>query len=193
MKSSAAKASRKWPCRATGCDKRPMVSAVALVLALLAGAAHARPLSLRSGFGPEPRDSRRQTAVPLPKPRPPEAPAEATGVDDAGQGTAAGEQGPPPPSPCRLALTEAIAIAPSIPAIHGPGNCGGDDLVRLEAVVLADGKQVAVKPAAILRCTMAAAIADWVRGDVAPLAERLGTARPALHQFPFFPCRRRPP
>ena len=47
------------------------------------------------------------------------------------------EPAPPPPSACRLALTEAIAIAPSIPAINGPGSCGGDDLVRLEAVVLA--------------------------------------------------------
>src|ERR1043165_2417745 len=100
MKSSAAKASRKWPCRATGCDKRPMVSAVALVLVLLAGAADARPLSLRSGFGPEPRDSRRQAAVPLPKPRPPEGAAGGAGVDDAGQGAPAAEQAAPP-SPCR--------------------------------------------------------------------------------------------
>jgi hypothetical protein len=168
-----------------------MVSAVALVLVLLAGEADARPLSLRSGFGPEPRDSRRQAVVPLPKPRPPEAPAGETGVDEAGPAAPAAEQAAPPPSPCRLALTEAIAIAPSIPAIHGPGSCGGDDLVRLEAVVLGDGKRVAVKPAAILRCTMAAAIADWVRGDVAPLAERLGTTLADLDNFDSFECRGR--
>src|SRR5437870_1414368 len=173
MKSSAANASRKWPCRGTGCDKRPMAGAVALLLALLVDGADARPLSLRSGFGPEARDVRREVPVPLPKPRPAEAPAEETRLDDAGRPAPAAEQSAPPPSPCRLALTEAIAIAPSIPAIHGPGSCGGEDLVRLEAVVLADGKRVAVKPAAILRCTMAAAIADWVRGEVAPLAERL--------------------
>jgi hypothetical protein len=168
-----------------------MAGAVALLLALLVDGADARPLSLRSGFGPEARDVRREAPVPLPKPRPPEATAEETRLDDAGRPAPAAEQGAPPPSPCRLALTEAIAIAPSIPAIHGPGSCGGEDLVRLEAVVLADGKHVAVKPAAILRCTMAAAIADWVRGDMAPLAEGLGTTLADLDNFDSFECRGR--
>ena len=48
--------------------------------------------------------------------------------------------------------------------------------MRLEAVVLPDSHQVAVKPAAILRCKMASAIADWVRTDIAPLAKNLGSA-----------------
>src|SRR5438132_9279276 len=106
MKSSAAKSSRKWPCRRARCDKRPMVSAVALSLALLADAADARPLALRSGFGAEARDFKRQVAVPLPKPRPPEAPGEEIPVDDAGQPAPAAEQAAPTPSACRLALTE---------------------------------------------------------------------------------------
>jgi hypothetical protein len=97
----------------------------------------------------------------------------------------------PPPSACRLALTETIAIAPSIPDIHGPGGCGGEDLVRLEAVVLPDNHQVAVKPAAILRCKMASAIADWIRTDVATLANGLGSAITALDNFDSFECRGR--
>ena len=97
----------------------------------------------------------------------------------------------PPPSACRLALTEAIAIAPSIPDIHGAGGCGGEDLVRLEAVVLPDKRQVAVKPAAILRCTMASAIADWIRTDIAPLAASLGSAISGLDNFNSFECRGR--
>jgi hypothetical protein len=88
-------------------------------------------------------------------------------------------------------LTEAIAIAPSIPTINGPGACGGQDLVRLEAVVLADNKHVAVKPAAILRCTMAAAIADWIRSDMAPFAQSLGTSLTDLDNFDSFECRGR--
>ena len=96
----------------------------------------------------------------------------------------AGRSQPPPPSACRLALTEAIAIAPSIPDIKGAGGCGGEDLVRLEAVVLPDKRRVAVKPAAILRCTMATAIADWIRTDMAPLAASLGSAQRA-RQFRF--------
>jgi hypothetical protein len=88
-------------------------------------------------------------------------------------------------------LTEAIAIAPSIPDIHGAGGCGGEDLVRLEAVVLPDNRQVAVKPAAILRCKMASAIADWVRSDIATLAKGLGSAIAGLDNFDSFECRGR--
>ncbi len=96
-----------------------------------------------------------------------------------------------PPSACRLALSDAIAIAPSVPAINGPGACGGDDLVRLEGVVLPEGKHVAVKPAAILRCTMASAIADWVRTDVTAFASGLGTAVSEIDNFNSYECRGR--
>jgi Extensin-like protein C-terminus len=88
-------------------------------------------------------------------------------------------------------LTDAIAIAPSIPDIHGPGGCGGEDLVRLEAVVLPDRRQVALKPAAILRCKMASAIANWVRSDVALLAKNLGSAIAGLDNFDSYECRGR--
>jgi hypothetical protein len=97
----------------------------------------------------------------------------------------------PQPSACRLALSDAIAIAPSIPDIHGAGGCGGEDLVRLEAVVLPDRHRVAVKPAAILRCAMASAIADWVRTDIAPLAVTLGSIVTDLDNFDSFECRGR--
>jgi hypothetical protein len=97
----------------------------------------------------------------------------------------------PQPSACRLALTEAIAIAPSIPDILGAGGCGGEDLVRLEAVVLPDDRRVALKPAAILRCKMASAVAIWVRTDIAPLAKGLGGVIAALDNFDSFECRSR--
>jgi hypothetical protein len=148
----------------------------------------------------EARPKQRRAAapsIPLPKPRPAEAPGiedkPVEGKPEEVDKPAVEKAGPapPPPSACRLALTEAIAIAPSIPAINGPGGCGGDDLVRLEAVVLPDKKQVAVKPAAILRCAMAAAVVDWVRSDMAPLAQRLGTALADLDNFDSFECRGR--
>ena len=139
-------------------------------------------------------------SVPLPKPRPAEAPAIEPEKPAAGKpppaaaGQPAAEQAapaPPQPSACRLALTEAIAIAPSIPDIHGPGGCGGEDLVRLEAVVLPDKHLVSVKPAAILRCTMASAIADWIRTDMTPLAAGLGSVISVLDNFDSFECRGR--
>src|SRR6202790_2293682 len=145
--------------------------------------------------GPKLRGSLLPASVPLPKPRPAGAPSAKPDGPAAGQQAPAGTADPamtaPQPSACRLALTEAIAIAPSIPDIHGPGDCGGEDLVRLEAVVLPDKHRVAVKPAAILRCAMASAIADWIRTDMVPLASSLGSAITDLDNFDSFECRGR--
>jgi hypothetical protein len=147
--------------------------------------------------------------VPLPKPRPEEAPGSETTTEargepeippmirapSAGPTAPAPEKaseeaaGPPPPSACRQVLTEEIAIAPSIPAIHGPGDCGGEDLVRLEAIMLPGKRRVTVSPAATLRCPMASVIADWVRTDLAPLAQRLGSALAELRNFESYDCR----
>jgi hypothetical protein len=135
--------------------------------------------------------------VPLPKPRPVDAPARQEQEAPAEErGTS--EQQPvvavppkPEPSPCRLALTEDIAIAPSIPSIHGPGSCGGDDLVRLEAVVVSSTQHVSLTPPAVLRCTMATAIANWVREDAAPLAKGLGSPLIELDNFDSYECRGR--
>jgi len=152
-----------------------------------------------SGLFGEPRAKPRRAAasVPLPKPRPADAPASGSeqpaaaplvpAVDD----KAVAQPAPPQASACRLALTDQIAIAPSTPDIHGPGGCGGEDLVRLEAVVLPDRHRVAVKPAAVLRCAMAAAIADWVRTDLAELALSLGSEISGLDNFDSFECRGR--
>ncbi len=136
-------------------------------------------------------------AVPMPKPRPADAPlvqgepqsrAEEKNIPAQ---PAAQQPAVPQPSACRLALTEEIAIAPSQPAITGPGACGGDDIVRLEAVLLADKSRVPLKPAATLRCNMAAAVAQWVRGDVAAIATELGTRVSELDNFDSFDCRGR--
>lgn len=157
--------------------------------------------------GPAPRRAlpRPPRVVPLPQARPLEAPPrESAGrsgdhpaLPQAEQKPAdpkAAEQKPPeppPPSACRIALTDAVAIAPSIPPIAGPGGCGGEDLVRLEAVVLPGGKRVPMKPASTLRCTMAAAVAEWVRADLAPLAEGLGSPVAEIDSFDSFDCRGR--
>jgi hypothetical protein len=136
--------------------------------------------------------------VPLPKARPAEAPksepqggAGQKGEADKQAEEKAAEKAAPQPSACRLALTEDIAIAPSLPPITGPGACGGDDIVRLEAVVLPDKSRVPLKPAATLRCPMATAIAEWIRGDVAAIAREAGTAVGELDNFDSFDCRGR--
>jgi hypothetical protein len=207
MNCIAGKASRKWPSGAFGRSKAAKITIVLLLFLLgaqaepAAAARRSVPAPWADLFREGPPKLRRtihRLAVPLPKPRPAEAPASApdrpvAGKEapaEAGQPT---QQAPPAPQPsaCRQALTEEIAIAPSIPDIHGAGGCGGEDLVRLEAIVLPDKRQVSVKPAAILRCPMASAVADWIRTDIAPLAQNLGSTISDLDNFDSFECRGR--
>jgi hypothetical protein len=164
MKFSAEDARRKCPSCGGFRDRSVPMATIAAVL--LAFSTLVEPATAES--------------VPLPRSRPTGAPA-----------SELEQQGPPLPSACRWALTDEIAIAPSIPDIHGPGGCGGEDLVRLEAVVLPDKRLVSVKPAAILRCAMASAVADWVRIDIAPLAAKLGSVVSDLDNFDSFECRSR--
>lgn len=203
---------RKWPESSIRRVGSAMVTAMAalMMLGMQAGPAAAakplnKPLNLLDLFGdgrPRLRGRVHPAKIPLPRPRPAEAPAPS---DDNPSATAqpsepdkATEQAAPaaPPAPatpqptaCRLALTEEIAIAPSIPDIKGPGACGGTDLVRLEAIVLPDKHRVAVTPPATLRCSMASAIANWIRTDIAPLTQKLGSEITTLDNYDSYECR----
>ncbi len=128
-------------------------------------------LSIAAGLG----DAQ---AIPLPRPRP-SLPNEVPEVAAAA------------PSACRLRLTEALAIAPSLPPITGPGQCGAPDVVRLEAVVLPDQSRVAIVPPAVMRCTLAEAIVSWVREEAAPRAADLGAPLRGLSNLASYDCRGR--
>jgi hypothetical protein len=209
MNFSPENAARKWPCgrsgRARAAKMVTAATALAVLCALAAPAAAARrPAAWQLApwgdlFGdhhrrPKLRRAALPPSIPLPKPRPAEAPVTPPDKPKLTKQTPAEtekpvEPAPPPLSACRLALTEEIAIAPSIPDIHGPGDCGGEDLVRLEAVVLPDKHRVQVKPPATLRCKMASAIADWIRTDMAPLSKALGSVISDLDNFDSYDCR----
>lgn len=120
--------------------------------------------------------------VPLPRPRP------ATSVPPPQSAETVKAE---PASDCRRRLTEDLALAPSIPAIEGPGECGAGDLVRLEAVVLAGKSRVAVTPPAILRCTLAEAIVQWVRNDIVPAARALNGTLKSIDNYSSYDCRGR--
>jgi hypothetical protein len=192
MNFSAAGGPRKW---AFGSSRHGGAAMVTIAVALNVAWALVEPATgapKRGGsddlFGETPpklRGTLHATRVPLPKPRPAEAP------DKAAPAEAEKQVAPEPPSlsACRRALTDDIAIAPSIPELHGPGGCGGTDLVRLEAVVLPNKHKVAVTPAATLRCAMASAIADWVRTDVAALAAGQNSEPVVLDNFDSYECR----
>ena len=176
-----------------------MVTAAVMLLTQVqpGSAAAPKPFRMDDLFGsaaPRLRGGAHAAKVPLPRPRPAEAPQAAP--DNAKAAPAEPEKTaepatpkPPEPSACRLALTEEIAIAPSIPDIRGPGGCGGEDLVKLEAIMLPNKHRVAVTPPATLRCKMATEIADWVRTDVVGLTAPLGSEPSVLDNFDSYECR----
>jgi hypothetical protein len=139
--------------------------------------------------------------VPLPRPRPAQAagqpPAQQapSQVVPPAQDASAPEESmpkePAPPSACRLRLTSELAVAPSLPALIGPGECGVEDMVRLEAVVLADKTRVAVSPPATLRCSFAEAIVHWVREDIAPAVRSLDATLRSIDNYASYDCRGR--
>jgi hypothetical protein len=189
MDSSAVKPSGKWAIGSTWRQPAALVTVAALACVLAEPAAGKRGASsdLFGAGPPKLRGTLHAARVPLPKPRPADAPAQLENPATTKEAPAA--EVPAQPSACRKALTEDIAIAPSIPDIHGPGGCGGSDLVRLEAIVLADKHRVAVSPPATLRCPMALEVADWVRTDIGELAAGLGSEPGVLDNFDSFECR----
>src|SRR5262249_55584340 len=93
-------------------------------------------LAALCAFGP--CDLAVAAVVPLPRPRPVEiSPVPSASAQEATPAEA------PAPSACRPRPTAELAVAPSLPALAGPGECVVDDVVRLEAVRLADKRQVA--------------------------------------------------
>jgi hypothetical protein len=97
---------------------------------------------------------------------------------------------PTAPSECQLRLAKLATFRP-LPPLVGPGECGAEDAVLLEAVILPDQAKVPLAPAATLRCTMAEEVAHWIREDVAPAAMELGAPLRGLDNFDSYECRGR--
>jgi hypothetical protein len=131
--------------------------------------------------------------VPLPRPRPvvakpawpePHTFREAAGIDFKSEEVTSA------PSDCRLRL-EKIAVLTPMPRLIGPGTCGGGDMVELSAVRMSATVQIPVKPAPMIRCTMAEQLTLWIRDEAAP---RIAKAGPPLRQvdtYDDFNCRGR--
>ncbi len=73
----------------------------------------------------------------------------------------------------------------------GPAGCGATDAVLLEKVIMPDRTEVAVEPAATLRCEMAEAITDFVRQDLAAAAAAMGAPLSAVENHDSYDCRGR--
>jgi len=98
---------------------------------------------------------------------------------------------PGEPSACQLRLSSELAVFHPLPSIIGPGDCGALDVVRLESIILPDHAKVVVNPAATLRCSMAEAVAHWVRDEVAPLVGETHAPLRGVENYDSFECRGR--
>lgn len=128
-------------------------------------------------------------AVPLPRPRPPDwrEPrffAEAAGPNFNSADTTSA------PSDCDQRLAS-LAVIELLPRLIGPEDCGGRDMVELDAVLLPNHRHIEVRPTAILRCPMAESFAAWIRDEVSPQIDRRDTTLHAVETYGSYQCRGR--
>jgi hypothetical protein len=107
----------------------------------------------------------------------------------AGEAASAGQ--PDEPSACQIRVAGKLAVIEPLPSFGGPGDCGASDVVRLEAIIQPDKSQVAVSPPATMRCSMAEALAVWVREDLTATTAQLGSAPRSLDNYASYDCRGR--
>jgi hypothetical protein len=84
-----------------------------------------------------------------------------------------------------------MAMLAVMPRLMGPGICGGDDMVELEAVRLDRGRHIEIKPAPLLRCEMAEQFALWLRDDVATRVAKSGMTLARVETYDDYSCRGR--
>src|SRR4029450_4684199 len=93
-------------------------------------------------------------------------------------------------SDCDQRLGEIAAIE-LLPRLIGPGECGGSDMIRLNAVLLPNRKRVEVRPTAVLRCAMAESFVAWVRDEASDHIAALGEALRSVDTLGSYDCRGR--
>ncbi len=110
---------------------------------------------------------------------------------DAKASAQAVKSAPEEPSACQIRVSGKIAVIEPLPSFGGPGDCGAADVVRLEAIIQPDKSQVAVSPPATMRCSMAEAVATWVREDLTAMTAQLGSSPRSLDNYASYDCRGR--
>jgi hypothetical protein len=131
--------------------------------------------------------------IPLPPPRPPEADlpqeqAKPKGPQQIAADPAAIEAAR---HECEAFFKADIAEAEFVDAIAWDNGCLAAAPVSVTAIKLANGKRIELKPAAILRCPMAYAVANWVRDALAPAAKKLGSEIERIDVAASYACRPR--
>lgn len=124
--------------------------------------------------------------VPLPRPRPPESDRQSplpVQIDPIEIEAAK--------KICEEFFKADVAVATPEEPMAWDNGCTVAAPVRVTAFKLPGGKMVELRPAAILRCPTALTIANWVRDDLTPAAEKLVTAIERIDVAASFACRPR--
>ncbi len=124
-------------------------------------------------------------------PQPPKRPPDLTPPPKAPDHAPAQPETALPDAACARVFASAKLIATPLPPIGGAEGCGIAEPVKLTAVVLEDGTHVLLEPPATIRCTLAEALGDWVRDDIAPLAKKAGAGLSKLVGSEGYECRPR--
>lgn len=146
------------------------------------------PVRLAARTAPEAPEAP-ETSAPTPIPLPPRRgePEAAPAEPGAGAASASGTL----PERCAALVAAGTIVAVAEPGIPLQGSCGLLQPVRFSAVRLRDGRLVELRPAAILKCEVAAAAADWLRDDLAPAIAALGAPLEVVKVAASYDCRPR--
>lgn len=94
-------------------------------------------------------------------------------------------------STCEARLARSAKFKP-IGNLNGNiAGCGGRDVVVLSRIRLEGDQEVALEPAATMRCEMAEAVVGLVRDELAPAAAAMGSPLSALENYDSYECRSR--
>src|SRR5262249_2902236 len=94
------------------------------------------------------------------------------------------------PSDCTVRLMS-IARFTQQPTLNGRNKGGGGDFVRLEEIIRPNSGLKPVSPPPMLRCTMAEAVAQWVRKDIGSIIGEFEAPPAAITNEGSYECRGR--
>jgi hypothetical protein len=124
--------------------------------------------------------------APSDAPLPPPRPADAEVVPPAS---------PSPSGPaetiCAPLMASGHIVGQTMAPLVGPGGCGIASPVKIEAIILTDGSRVAISPPAVVGCSLASSVADWVRDDLAPAIALNGERLVKIDGVGAYECRGR--
>lgn len=146
-----------------------------------------RPMDLGEEDPDEPEEEGAAAHGPASTPSAPAAATPAVPASRAAEATPPGEL----PALCAALVEEKTIVAERAPPVPVQDGCSLPVPVRISAVRLADGNLATFSPPALMRCEAAAAVARWMREDIAPAVAALGTRLETVRVADSYQCRTR--